>query len=119
MIVKTSNKKQKVETVADLIKSSKKYLYKCHCVYCKGKKVDSRTQEKHTKNEKLWKSKVSRKNQENAIEARKKKKSITLNANNTKTNDASTHIPNSDLPNNEDNSLSDNDPDLPNNEDRQ
>ena len=38
--------------------------------------IDSRTQEKHTKNESLWESQVSRKHQENAIEARKKKNYI-------------------------------------------
>jgi hypothetical protein len=72
MIVETSNKKRKVETVADLIKPSKKYYYKCYCSRCHGKKIDSRTQEKHTKNKSLWKSTTSRKNQENAIKARKK-----------------------------------------------
>ena len=86
MVIKKTNKKRKVETVADLIKSSKKYLYKCHCVYCNGKKVDSRTQEKHTANKSLWKSEISRKNQENSIKLRKKKKSITLNVNPTKPN---------------------------------
>ena len=86
MVIKKTNKKRKVETVADLIKSSKKYLYKCHCVYCNGKKVDSRTQEKHTANKSLWKSEISRKNQENSIKSRKKKKSITPNVNPTKPN---------------------------------
>ncbi len=86
MVIKKTNKKRKVETVADLIKSSKKYLYKCHCVYCNGKKVDSRTQKDHTANKILWKSEISRKNQENSIESRKKKKSITPNVNPTKPN---------------------------------
>src|SRR2546430_2643168 len=49
----SSVKKHTVETVADLIKPSKKYLYKCNCVYCNGKKVDSHTQEKHTKSKSL------------------------------------------------------------------
>jgi hypothetical protein len=70
-----SDKKRKVEnSVADLIKPKKKYLYACHCLRCKGTKVDSRTQESHTKENSLWKSKDSRKNQENAIVARKQKK---------------------------------------------
>src|SRR5207244_8464489 len=86
MVIKKTNKKRKVETVADLIKSSKKYLYKCHCIYCNGKKVDSRTQEKHIANKSLWKSEISRKNQENSIKSRKKKKSITPNVNPTKPN---------------------------------
>jgi hypothetical protein len=71
----SSNKKVKVAThVADLIKPRKKYFYPCYCVRCKGTEVDSRTQEKHTKDISLWKSKDSRKNQENAIAARKQKK---------------------------------------------
>jgi hypothetical protein len=86
MVIKKTNRKREVETVADLIKPSKKYLYKCHCVHCNGKNVDSRTQEKHTKNKSLWKCKISRKNQENAIEARKNKRSITSNVNPTETN---------------------------------
>ena len=71
-----SNKSKIENSVADLIKPPKKYLYKCNCSYCKGKEVDSCTQEKHTKNESLWESQVSRKHQENAIEARKKKNYI-------------------------------------------
>ena len=96
--------------MADLIKSSKKYLYKCHCVYCNSKKVDSRTQEKHTANKSLWKSEIFRKNQENSIKSRKKKKSITLNVNSTKPNLPKKRkmiSPNT----------SPNPPDLPNNED--
>ena len=70
-----SDKKRKVEnSVADLIKPKKKYLYACHCLRCKDTKVDSRTQESHTKETSLWKSKDSRKNQENTIVARKQKK---------------------------------------------
>ena len=45
MVIKKANKKHTVETVADLIKPFKKYLYKCNCVYCNGKKADSHTQE--------------------------------------------------------------------------
>src|SRR5436853_584296 len=86
MVIKKANKKYIVETVADLIKPSKKYLYKCNCVYCNGKKVDSRTQEKHTKSKSLWKCEISRKNQENSIKAKRKKKSITSNVNPTKPN---------------------------------
>ena len=86
MVIKKANKKYTVETVADLIKPSKKYLYKCNCVYCNGKKVDSRTQEKHTKSKSLWKCEISRKNQENSIKAKRKKKSITSNVNPTKPN---------------------------------
>ena len=84
-----SNKKCKVASVADLIKPQKKYLYSCHCVRCKGTEVDSRTQEKHTNDESLWKSmsKDSRKNQEHVIMARKQKKSsIGISDINTKTN---------------------------------
>src|ERR1043165_8256537 len=76
---KKSNKKNKIETVADLMKPKKKYFYKCYCTICKGKKVDSRTQETHTKNKSLWKSKTSRENQQSAIESRKKRRSITSN----------------------------------------
>ena len=83
---KKSNKKNKIETVADLMKPKKKYFYKCYCVICKGKKVDSRTQETHTKNESFWKSIASRESQKGAIEARKKKRSITSNVNTTETN---------------------------------
>src|SRR5437016_7120145 len=86
MVIKKANKKHTVETVADLIKPSKKYLYKCNCIYCNGKKVDSRTQEKHTKSKSLWKCEISRKNQENSIKAKRKKKSITPNVNPTKPN---------------------------------
>src|SRR5436190_8089765 len=71
----SSNKKVKVAThVADLIKPRKKYFYPYYCVRCKGTEVDSRIQERHTKDKKLWKSKDSRKNQSNAIAARKQKK---------------------------------------------
>src|SRR5215471_292190 len=71
---KTNYKKCKTETsVADLIKPKKNYLYECHCIRCGGKKVDYRTQEKHTNERCLWKSEDDRKNQENAIMARKKK----------------------------------------------
>ena len=110
MVIKKANKKHTVETVADLIKPSKKYLYKCNCVHCNGKKVDSHTQEKHTKNKNLWKCKISRKNQENSIKAKRKKKSITPNVNPTKPNlpkkrkmiSPSTPPNPSDSPNNED-----------------
>src|SRR3954454_16403047 len=83
-----SNKNKIENSVADLIKPKKKYLYKCNCSYCKGKEVNLRTQERHMKNKSLWESKVARKHQENAIEARKKKKySIPSNASNVpKTN---------------------------------
>ena len=86
METKKSNKKNKIETVADLMKPKKKYFYECYCVICKGKKVDSRTQETHTKNESFWKSVTSRENQKRAIEARKKKRSIASNVNTTETN---------------------------------
>src|SRR6266496_4584226 len=69
-----SNKKCKTETsVANLIKPKKNYLYECHCMRCCGKKVDPRTQEKHTTEKCLWKSEDNRKNQKNTIMARKKK----------------------------------------------
>ena len=71
---KMNNKKCKTETsVADLIKPKKSYLYECHCIRCGGKKVSSRTQEKHTTERYLWKSDDDRKKQENAIMSRKKK----------------------------------------------
>ena len=71
---KMSNKKCKTETsVAKLIKPKKNYLYECHCICCGGKKVDPRTQEKHATERCFWKSDDDRKNQENAIMARKKK----------------------------------------------
>jgi hypothetical protein len=72
--------------LADLLKPPKKYFYKCYCIRCKGKKVDSRTQEKHTKEKSFWNSKTSRENQERAIKARKKKKIITSNVNITEIN---------------------------------
>ena len=69
-----SNKKCKTETsVANLIKPKKNYLYEYHCIRCCDKKVDLRTQEKHTTEKCLWKSEDNRKNQENTIMARKKK----------------------------------------------
>jgi hypothetical protein len=69
-----NNKKCKTETsVASLIKSKKNYLYKCNCIRCCGKEVDPRTQEKHTTDERLWKSEDDRKSQENTIMSRKKK----------------------------------------------
>ena len=85
MVIKKSNKKNKIETVADLMKPKKKYFYECYCFNCKGKKVDARTQEMHTKQKNLWKSENSKKNQENTIKARRKKK-ITSNVNPTKPN---------------------------------
>jgi len=81
-----SNKKCKVETpktsVAELMKPKKNYSYVCNCVRCEGKEVDYRTQEKHTYDENLWKSrpKDSRKNQENAIMTRKQPKSSINNS---------------------------------------
>jgi hypothetical protein len=54
LIKMSSNKKVKVAThVADLIKPRKKYFYPCYCVRCKGTEVDSRTQERHTKDKRL------------------------------------------------------------------
>lgn len=104
MVIKKSNKKNKIETVADLMKPKKKYFYECYCINCKGKKVDARTQETHTEKKIFWKSEISRKNQENTIETRKKKK-ITSNVNPTKKrkvshNGLSRHTP-SPPPNNE------------------
>ena len=71
-----NNKKYKIKTsVADLIKPKKKYLYVCHCVRCDGAEVDFRTQESHTKDKSLWKSKdAAKKHQENEIATRKRKK---------------------------------------------
>jgi len=65
------NKNCKTETfVADLIKPKKKYLYPCYCILCNGEKVDPRTQKKHAKDKRLWKSKDAKKDQENAITTR-------------------------------------------------
>ena len=72
-----SNKKVKITHVADLVKPTKKYLYLCYCNLCKGEEVDSRTQEKHTREKNLWKSEEARKRQENVIVARKQKKAST------------------------------------------
>ncbi|PKY62792.1 hypothetical protein RhiirA4_432742, partial [Rhizophagus irregularis] len=48
----------------------------CHCILCKGAEVDPRTQEKHTRDNILWKSDDydSRRNQMNAIAGRKQNK---------------------------------------------
>jgi len=64
-----------VTSVTDLLKPKKKYLYLCDCICCNGAEVDSRTRKKHMKDEILWKSEDTRKNQENTIMARKQKKS--------------------------------------------
>ena len=64
-----------VTSVTDLLKPKKKYLYPCDCICCNGAEVDSRTRKKHMKDEILWKSEDTRKNQENTIMARKQKKS--------------------------------------------
>ena len=111
---KKSNKKNKIETVADLMKPKKKYFYKCYCTICKGKKVDSRTQETHTKNKSLWKSKTSRENQQSAIESRKKKRSITSNVPKKRKMDSHQDELNRSTSPNPDPDLS---PNLPNNED--
>jgi hypothetical protein len=71
---KTNYKKCKIETsVADLIKPKKNYQYECFCIRCGGKKVDPRTQKRHATERFLWKSEDDRKNQEDAVMARKKK----------------------------------------------
>jgi Transposase family tnp2 len=73
-----SDKKDKVVTnvaMTNLIKPTKKYSYRCHCIRCGGIEVDSRTQEKHTEEESFWKSKESRERQESAIAVRKQNKS--------------------------------------------
>src|ERR1044072_2927844 len=111
---KKSNKKNKIETVANLMKPKKKYFYKCYCTICKGKKVDSRTQETHTKNKSLWKSKTSRENQQSAIESRKKRRSITSNVSKKRKMDSHQDELNRSTSPNPD---SDPSPDLPNNED--
>src|SRR5919205_413264 len=100
-----SNKKSKIETsVANLIKPKKNYSYECHCIRCCGKKVDPRTQEKHTIDERLWKSEDYRKNQENTVMARKKKstnlvsnippKTISNESKKRKRDDADSNSPN-------------------------
>src|SRR5688572_9754898 len=68
--------KSKEPKMTDLIKFKKRYLYLCHCIRCNGTEVDFRTQENHTEDESMWKSEEARKNQEDAIIARKQKKSI-------------------------------------------
>jgi hypothetical protein len=69
-----NNKKSKTEpSVANLIKPKKNYSYECHCIRCCSKKVDPRTQEKHTIDKRLWKSEEYRKNQENSVMTRKNK----------------------------------------------
>ncbi|PKB94434.1 hypothetical protein RhiirA5_438791, partial [Rhizophagus irregularis] len=64
------------KSIADLLKPKKKYVYPCHCVLCKGAEVDPRTQEKHTRDNILWRSDDydSRRNQMNAIAGRKQNK---------------------------------------------
>src|ERR1043166_5738439 len=111
---KKSNKKNKIETVADLMKPKKKYFYKCYCTICKGKKVDSCIQKTHTKNKSLWKSKTSRENQQNAIESKKKRKSIISNVPKKRKMDShQDELSRSTSPNPD----PDRSPDLPNNED--
>ena len=63
------NKEQKIISS----KGPKRYEYKyiCNCNKCCGKEVDSRTQVKHTSNEKNWDSNKLRKKQLKEIEARK------------------------------------------------
>src|SRR5688572_20573165 len=100
-----NNKKVKVEIhVADLIKPKKKYLYPCYCINCKGVKVDSRTQKKHTKEESRWKSENIRKHQENAITSRKPKKPLNIITKKQKriNHHATSLNTNSSQPNNED-----------------
>ncbi|GBB85311.1 hypothetical protein RclHR1_11880004 [Rhizophagus clarus] len=62
-------------SVADLIniikKPKKKYLYACSCIFCNSEEVDPRTQKKYAKDKRLWKSKDAKKDQKNAITARK------------------------------------------------
>ena len=88
-----SNTKCKIESsVANLIKTKKKYLYTCNCLHCNGKEVDYRTQEKHTKDKSLWKSENAKKNQENAIMARKQKKS-TINIHDKNPTEVNSNIP--------------------------
>jgi hypothetical protein len=68
--------------VAKLMKPKKNYSYVCNCVHCEGKEVDYRTQNKHTYDENLWKSKPkdSKKNQKNAIMTKKQPKSSINNS---------------------------------------
>jgi hypothetical protein len=51
-----SNNNNTKNSITDLIKPKKKYVYPCHCVLCKGAEVDPRTQEKHTRDKILWRS---------------------------------------------------------------
>ena len=74
-LIKSKKKNSHKTSVTDLIKPRKKYLYPCNCVFCNGEEVDFRTQEKHTKDNSLWKLENTRKNQKNAIMVRKQKRS--------------------------------------------
>jgi hypothetical protein len=65
-------------SVTNLLKLQKKYLYLCGCICCDDAKVNSCTQKKHLKNDSLWQSENIRKNQENAIMAKKQKKTIII-----------------------------------------
>ncbi|POG70177.1 hypothetical protein GLOIN_2v1776083 [Rhizophagus irregularis DAOM 181602=DAOM 197198] len=71
-----SNNNNTKNSITDLIKPKKKYVYPCHCVLCKGAEVDPHTQEKHTRDKILWRSDDDdlRRNQINAIAARKQNK---------------------------------------------
>jgi hypothetical protein len=53
-------------------------LYSCSCICCNDAKVDSRTWEKYLKNNSLWQLEDIRKNQKNAIIAKKQKKTIII-----------------------------------------
>src|SRR6266498_3996476 len=74
-LIKSKKYETSENSVNDLIKPKKKYLYPCDCICCNGAEVDSHTRKKHMKDEILWKSEDTRKNQENTIMARKQKKS--------------------------------------------
>ena len=90
------NKNCKTETfVADLIKPKKKYLYPCYCILCNGEKVDPRTQKKHAKDKRLWKSKDAKKDQENAITTREQNSTRTnLNSKKRKRDNPDSFQPN-------------------------
>src|SRR5436190_24307476 len=59
-LIKSDKKDKAATNIVDLIKTPKKYLYPCHCICYRGIEVVSRTQEKHTENESLWRSETSR-----------------------------------------------------------
>ena len=115
-LIKSQKKDSYITSVADLIKPKKKYLYVCDCIRCDGIEVDSRTLEKHVKDESLWKSEDARKKQENTIKARKQKKSSIIIQDETSPNISNKRKRDSHQNNEEENSPPNPDSFQPNNE---